>query len=236
MIDRYLSIWEIAHRWRDVNPDKSDSAGLPLNIQDTIRYICRGVLGGGISLFQLAIEQAEPLKNGSTFRSEVRLYIVGEFPNELEGALTRKYNKEALNSYYIEAENLFDYCLYNQVEKSTTGNCYVDFPACWSHLNGYASSSDSEQEDCEPPKISTQPLRPSQVDKLICQAIAKTLWDEYPQMTIAAMTEHKAILEYGGGKLYSGKNTLRDWLSEVAPPDVKKPGRPKSIKPNKDVA
>src|SRR5450759_5065132 len=55
MIDRYLSIWEIAHRWRDVNPDKSDPTDLPLNVQDTIRYICRGVLDGKLSLFELDV-------------------------------------------------------------------------------------------------------------------------------------------------------------------------------------
>lgn len=51
-------------------------------------------------------------------------------------------------------------------------------------------------------------------------------------MTITTMSEHPSILEHGGGKLYKGKNTLRDWLSEVAPDDVRKPGRPKSIKPS----
>lgn len=232
MIDRYLSIWEIAHRWRDINPDKTDPTDLPLNVQDTIRYICRGVLDGRLILFHLVVMSPVEINDGSPVRPRLWAFHLDELPPELEDSLYRKYDKEALDAYYIEAENLFDYCLYEQVESSTTGNNTMDFPSCWLHLSGYTDSS-SEPDDYEQPtEITPRALRPQQIDKLLCQAIARTLWDEHPHMTIAAMTEHKAIQIYGGGKLYSGKNTLRDWLSEVAPEAVKKPGRPKGSKPN----
>ncbi len=56
-------------------------------------------------------------------------------------------------------------------------------------------------------------------------------------LTITAMSEHHAILEHGGGKLYTGKNTLRDWVREVAPENVRNnPGSPKTIKPSNDAA
>lgn len=71
-------------------------------------------------------------------------------------------------------------------------------------------------------------LRNDQLDKQLCQAIAKTLWDIYPEMTIEDMKKHKAIQQHGNGRLYGGKNTLRGWLSEVDPrPPEKKTGRPK---------
>lgn len=73
--------------------------------------------------------------------------------------------------------------------------------------------------------------RPNQMDKLICQAIARTLWDIYPHMTIEDMRKHHAIQTYGNGKHYQGKNTLRDWLSEVDPRSTnEKTGRPPSKK------
>lgn len=237
MIDRYLSIWEIAHRWRNFNPDKTDPTDLPLNVQDTIRYICRGALDGRVALFHLVVMSPDGENDGSHFRSEIRSCHVSEIPSELENALYRKYDKTALNAYFIEAENLFSYCLYEQGETLSNGIPTLDFPECWSqYLSKFAAVS-CELDDSELPKeVNLQALRPSQIDKLICQAIARTLWDEYPQMTIVAMTEHKAIQEYGGGKLYTGKNTLRDWLSEVAPEGVKKPGRPKSSKSNNDAS
>lgn len=69
--------------------------------------------------------------------------------------------------------------------------------------------------------------RPNQIDKMICQAVGKTLWLIDREMTIADMIEHKAIQEYAGGRSYSHK-TLRIWLSEVDPRDKKsETGRPK---------
>lgn len=234
MIDRYLSIWEIAHRWRDANPDKSDPTDLPLNIQDTIRYICHGVLNGMLGISELIVMPSDGGNNGSHFRSEIRQYHVNEMPSELEDALYRKYDKNALNAYFIEAENLFNYCL-TQINGTNAG---LDFPSFWTDQVSAFNSPNDTYGDIEPVQVQLEalPLRPSQIDKLVCQAVAKTLWEIYPKITITAMAEHHAILEHGGGKLYTGKNTLRDWLSEVAPPDVKKPGRPKSIKPNNDAA
>lgn len=70
--------------------------------------------------------------------------------------------------------------------------------------------------------------RASQLHKQLCQAIAKTLWDIQPDMTIEEMKNHPAIQEHGQGKSYTGKNTLRDWLSEVDPrPAERKRGAPK---------
>ena len=69
-------------------------------------------------------------------------------------------------------------------------------------------------------------LLPQQIDKMMCQAVAKTLWDIDRTMTIKAMCEHPSILNYSGGKNYAYK-TLRGWFSSIDPrePD-KKIGRP----------
>lgn len=64
-------------------------------------------------------------------------------------------------------------------------------------------------------------------DRLDCQAIAKTMWEENPSLTIAALMGAAKIAPYA--KKYRGKNTLRDWLSEIDPrPPEKKRGRPKT--------
>ncbi len=66
-------------------------------------------------------------------------------------------------------------------------------------------------------------LRSSQKAKLKCQAIAQTLWHLNPKLKIEEIAKNHAIQEYGDGKMYRGKNTLRDWVSEVDP-------RPKEVK------
>ena len=82
-------------------------------------------------------------------------------------------------------------------------------------------------ENAEKPITQKTKLRPDQIQRLICQAIARTLWDVDPEMTITAMTRHNAILEYGDAKHYSEK-AVRKWVAEVAPETVKnKRGRPK---------
>jgi len=54
-------------------------------------------------------------------------------------------------------------------------------------------------------------------DKLVCQGIARTLWDINPKMTLKDMTNHKAIQVYGNGCQYKDPKTLPGWLSEVDP-------------------
>jgi len=67
--------------------------------------------------------------------------------------------------------------------------------------------------------------------KKTVQAVARTLWDTCPDMRNEDMQKHPAILEYAGGNMYQGKNTLRDWLSEVDPrPSSSKPGPKKKEK------
>lgn len=100
------------------------------------------------------------------------------------------------------------------------------------YYGSWNSESDSgENASNEEPTTALEPetkLRSNQLDRSVCQAIARTLWDIYPQMTIADMCKHEVIQRYGNGKLYKGEHTLRDWLSDVAPPEVKgKRGRRK---------
>jgi len=68
----------------------------------------------------------------------------------------------------------------------------------------------------------TKRLRSGQKAKLLSQAVAKTLWDIYPDMTIKDMCEHNSIQEYGGAKPYNKDKTVRSWLFEVAPDHIKK--------------
>jgi hypothetical protein len=64
-------------------------------------------------------------------------------------------------------------------------------------------------------------------DKLDCQAIARAMWEKTPGATIAKLLRTPELAAYA--KKYPGKNTLRDWLSEIDPrPPENKRGRPKT--------
>lgn len=46
IVSDYLSLWEVAHRWHGVDPNKTDASDLPLAVQDALRYLCGAVLSG----------------------------------------------------------------------------------------------------------------------------------------------------------------------------------------------
>ena len=64
-------------------------------------------------------------------------------------------------------------------------------------------------------------LRSNQKAKLLSQAVAKTLWDIYPDMTIKEMIDHSSIQQYGGAKHYDKEKTVSKWLAEVAPEHIR---------------
>lgn len=219
IVSDYLSIWEVAHRWHGIDPNKSDPLDLPLVVQDSLRHLCGAVLNGEVSLYVTDVIEAND-ENNNYYR-EVRYYPVEELPIALQScAFSREYDKSNLDDHLISRQNLFERSIHG------TG----EFPDFWedekliTDLGGvFVGEADQERQK--------QPSQNSSLfDQSLCKAIAKTLWDIFPKMTIEAMTKHPAILKYGNGALYKGKNTLRDWLSPVAPADVKKPGRPKKAK------
>lgn len=219
IVSDYLSLWEVAHRWHGIDPNKTEPASLPLVVQDTLRYLCRAVLDGEIGLYRPECINATD-GAGEYFR-EVRYCAVDELPIALRScAFARDCDKSVLDDHLISRHELFERYMWRGGE----------FPDFWEDEKlitdlGGVFREPAAQEDQKAPKPNS-----SLFDQSLCQAIAKALWDIDPSMTIEAMTKHPSILKYGNGGLYKGKNTLRDWLSPVAPKDVKKPGRPKKAK------
>jgi len=95
--------------------------------------------------------------------------------------------------------------------------------------NGLKVSEDLWASVCPKKGSDEKPrkLRDNQVDRLVCQGIAKTLWDINPDMTIEDMVNHKAVQIYGNAKLYTEPETIRKWLREVDPRDPDKKTGPK---------
>lgn len=84
----------------------------------------------------------------------------------------------------------------------------------------WASVSPEKKSEEKPRK-----LRDNQIDKLVCQGIAQTLWDIDSSLTIEQMIQHKAIQKYGNAVLYKKPETIKSWLRMVDPrKDDEKPG------------
>src|ERR1035437_4120454 len=105
LINDYLSLWKIAHRWHKIDPNKTDPENLPFEIQDRIRFLCRAVLGADVGLYDevfISIDQGHQFP-----KRENRFYEVKELPPEIEKCATsRIYQKSILDAYLIRRDQL----------------------------------------------------------------------------------------------------------------------------------
>jgi hypothetical protein len=114
----------------------------------------------------------------------------------------KHYPKSALDNLFIKRSDLLKWCKED----------FTNLPEFW-------------LESADPDSA----LRINQRTKIACQVIAEQIWKEDPETTIADMVKHSVIQRYGGRKPYKD-DTVRDWLTEVAPESIKnRRGRPKKI-------
>lgn len=59
-------------------------------------------------------------------------------------------------------------------------------------------------------------MRPNQEARIACQKIAKVIWQNEPDRTIASVVKDELIQKYGGGSFYV-EDTVREWVRVVAP-------------------
>lgn len=224
MLSEYLSIWEVAHRWQNTDPNKTDPENLSLEIQDRLRYLCRQILEGKLGLYNEIFVTADHFHG----LRESLILEIHESPTEIESAVTeRKYLKSILDSFVINRRQLFRCALFTQ----------QDFPDFWID-DELICEFGGTVNHVDPTKLTKEfklDSARSFIDKNACQAVAKALWDIDPNINIAQMTKHPSVLNHGGGKNYKGKHTLRNWLYEIVPEHLKnRHGRPRT-KSSKDV-
>lgn len=206
MIDRYLSIWEIAHRWHDVSPDTTDPTNVPLNVQDSIRFICRGVLDGRLGLCEMVVMDSASAINRSGACSSIIQCPLKELPSALEDCLYRKYDKSTLDSIFVDGDNLFRHCI----------KLECDFPSFWFDLIAEPYLVKGEPTDSSTQQ--SKPSRPNQLDKIVCQRIGASMWEMSPQLTIKEIALSYEIQKLCGASKYE-LETVQAWLSEIDPRD-----------------
>lgn len=231
-----LSLWEIAHRWHGSNPLGDDP--LPIPVQDKLRQLTR-------ALYQHKLTLAN--EHGREFGNLMTTVDYDAFVLDRGGS----DEDEETEDFDLETTRYEAFLAHQQQRIRRHDELVADFPACFhgqvydrSLLTGRFVTHHALSEYCEKEGISLpafwstdlepttpeikRPTRKSQIDKLLVQAVARTLWDINPDYTIAKLIDHKAIQVYANGGLYTGRHTLRNWISEVDPrADGEKRGRPK---------
>lgn len=202
----YLSIWEIAHRWAGAPLDTTDEKDLPEDVQYLIQKIVEGYWND-----QLHLRRSSGYRIPRE-RMWIFIFNINIWQKRLERCLfENEFKKAYLDNYYVKRSELLKLC-----EKED-----LDPPQFW-----LRTKPDQEQV-----KLSTN-HRPKDevVDRLVCQAIAKTYWDIDPQIHPAHMAKAKAIRIYANGRQYKDENTVKNWIAEVDPlKNQRKIGRPKDV-------
>lgn len=214
-----LSVWEIAHRWAELDPS-TPRLRLPLGVRDNCRILMSAILNGEIESPSLRLDKWSP-EDGE----DMRRYFIRYYMDEVYACIWgKKFNRTLLRQAMIGRYEMKLWCDAHGIPAPEFW-----FPSGW----GYEYDWKSRDRELDP--IESEPagsdssstVRPSTAAKITCQQIARTLWKQQPERTIADMVKDSLIQEYGGAAVYTSA-TVREWLSAVAPAHVKnKRGRPR---------
>lgn len=216
LLSRELSLWEISHRWAGLDPLRPRLI-LPLEVRDYVRVLMEAILHGEIESFTLQLR-----KWRSEDGPESQRYFIRYYMDDVYACIWgKKFNRVLLKQTSIDRYEMKQWC-----EGHTIPLPEFWFPAGWGEDYDW-KGRDQELEEAVSEAGDDSTVRPSTLAKVACQQIAKALWREAPETTIADMVKHSTIQRYGGAAVYSS-DTVRDWLSAVAPSAVKnKRGRPR---------
>jgi|SRR6185437_13663520 len=208
-----LSVWEIGFRW--VGLDQSGlHLRLPLQVRDNFRLMMDAILNGNLVCSTLSLNKWQP-EDGD----DERPFFIRHHLADVEACVAGvRFNRKLLRWGAIDRWDFLEWC-----ERQGIPPPEFWFPKGWK----LEFESPREDEDASDEAGSTSELlRPSAQHRIACQEIAKALWKEEPDTTIAAMVKDERIRKWGGAAHYS-EDTVRRWLSAVAPASVKeKRGRP----------
>lgn len=225
LLNNDLSLWEIAHRWNNLDPDKKHWLGLPLELKDSFRLMTDAILNADL-VSDLLMEKWHP---GADSPPEfyIRYYI-----DDIYACIWgRKFNRKLFKFVGVNRWHFQKWCeMYNIPLPEFW------FPPGWKiepdrFMDDKSEAIDDETDDLvtkdETNADKESKLKANQKAKIACQQIAERLWKEQPDINIANMVKHDLIQKYGGGICYID-DTVRSWIKDLAPPEIKgKRGRPK---------
>jgi len=220
LLNEHLSVWEIGFRW--VGLDQSGLyLRLPLQVRDNFRLMMDAILHGNLVCSTLSLNKWQP-EDGE----DERPFFIRHHLADVEACIWgMRFSRKLLRWAAIDRWDFLEWC-----ERQGIPPPEFWYPKGWK-LEFELPREDEDTSD-EAGDTSGESLRPSAQHRIACREIAKALWKEEPDTTIADMVKDARIRKLGGAAHYS-EDTVRRWLSAVAPASVKeKRGRPPKKKGN----
>lgn len=217
LLAQTLSVWEIAHRWGGMDPDLWRFR-LPLQVRDHARVLFEAILNSEIECSTLQMNKWRQ-ENGEDEKPYFIRYHLECIHDLIAG---KRYDRKLMKWAVLDRYEVHQWCERHQ----------VPLPEFW-FPSGWGLSYDWKADDqLEPDGVSDRVEKPSEVRasarmRMVAQEIALAIWAERPDMTIADMIKQPDVVRYAKAGHYQ-PDTVRGWLSEVAPEAVKnKRGRPR---------
>lgn len=203
----YQTVWQLAHNWAGVDPEKTDANVLPPKFREHLIRLIIAIRNKAIT--------ARTRKRVIFIDNSVTSKIadIPHYLKTLNCLLEDKINKAYLDSLYVKREEVIDLCV----------KSYCDLPPCWIPKNLTDDQIAGKEARKYRPEHETE-------DKIRCQAIAVTLWELEPAIHPAHMVRTKIMQLIGNGKLYDD-DTIKGWIAEDDPrKEERKSGRPPKTK------
>lgn len=242
-----LSIWDIGFRWAGHDPDRY-WLRLPLLVRDNFRVLMNAVLNGEIICQTLCLDK---LPSGS--KAEPKFYIRTHLDAVYDCIHGSRFDRKLLRWALLERRDFLTWCScrgisapefwfppgwkygYEHPEELWPGLCVrhvePDGDNTTVHLSydwpDRAAPDGVEATVRQSDDVEPLSLRGNQAAKIACQQIARAIWQKEPTRRIADVIRDELIQEYGGAKHYVD-DTVRGWISVVAPQGVRENrGRPR---------
>ena len=213
--NEFRSVWEIAHLWEDVDVPQSDAANLSDGVSDKLYIILWAFLRK-----HLPLRTARGYRIYNEPAPLILIFLdINWKRRRLEKMVdTNRYDRDFLDSIYVMRPEFLAWC---------RGEFLLP-PGIWMPSEQVLSGPGVAREEAAiPEKALVGRHRDDEINKQLCQAIARTLWDIDPQIHPAHMAKARPIQLYGNAKLYKDEETVRDWLADVDPMrKQRKTGRP----------
>ena len=237
-----LSVWEIGFRWSGFDPDRI-WLQIPLLARDNFRVLMNAILSGEIICTTLCLDKRPP-----DSKADPRFYIRHYIDDVYACIHGTGFNRKLLKWASLERPSFLEWC---QCRGITPPEFW--FPPGWkmefehplgihpgmvvqheepseeggTHFSYHWPAPGEGEAVTELEKPEPSILRQSQVARVVCQQIARAMWQKDPQRRIADVIRDDLIQEYGGAKFYA-EETVRTWINSAAPPEVReRRGRPR---------
>jgi hypothetical protein len=243
-----LQLWTVGFKWAGLDPNRV-WLRIPTHVRDNFSTLMEAILSDHLACLSLSSE-----KYAGDDPAIAKFHIRYWLDNVYECIHGSNYNRKLLKWAIIERSAFQEWC-----ERRTIPLPEFWFPHGWTEyrlpeydrpssepipaIDTTALAPDGpglaeRAEESAVPSLSAElppkELRDNQIARIASQQVARMIWKEEPDKTIAAVCKDERVLKYGGAQYYA-EEVVRRWIKAVAAPEVSaKRGRPKKKNPTED--